>query len=80
MFIFKIISRKYKLNVLYKTNAKRKKKKEDFLGLDIYRNSNVKSNTINAIFDNENETNLIVDKLKIDNRNKYNIRRILMKF
>ena len=30
-FIFKIIFYNYKLNILYKINAKRKKKKENFL-------------------------------------------------
>ena len=48
--IFKIIFNNYKLNTLYKTNAKRKKRKENFLRLNILRNSNVKSNVINAIF------------------------------
>ena len=50
IFIFEIIFRNYKLNLLYKTNAKRKKKEENFLRLNILRNSNVKSNTINVIF------------------------------
>ena len=50
IFIFKIIFRNYKLSLLYKTNAKRKKKKENFLRLNILRNINVKSNAINAIF------------------------------
>ena len=50
IFIFEMIFRNYKLNLLYKTNAKRKKKKENFLRLNILYNSNVKLNTINAIF------------------------------
>ena len=48
--ILEIIFRNYKLNLLYKTNVKRKKKKENFLRLNILRDSNVKSNVINAIF------------------------------
>ena len=50
IFILEIIFRNYKLNLLYKINAKRKKKKENFLRLNILRNSSVKLNTINAIF------------------------------
>ena len=50
IFIFKIIFCNYELNLLYKTNAKRKKKKENFLRLNIFRNINIKSNAINAIF------------------------------
>ena len=48
--MFEIIFYNYKLNILYKINAKRKEKKENFLYLNIYHNSNVKSNTINAKF------------------------------
>ena len=48
--VFKIIFNNYKLNILYKTNVKRKKKKEYFICLNIFRNSSVKSNIINAIF------------------------------
>ena len=48
--MFKIIFNNYKLNVLYKTNVKRKKKKEYFMRLNILYNSSVKSNIINAIF------------------------------
>ena len=48
--IFKIIFYNYKLSVLYKVNAKRKEKKEYFVRLNIFRNLNVKSNMINAIF------------------------------
>ena len=51
IFIFEIIFRNYKLNLSHKMNAKRKKKKENFLRLNIFRNMNVKSNTINARFD-----------------------------
>ena len=50
IIIFKIIFRNYKLNILYITNVKRKKKKENFLRLNIFDNSNVKSNAINAMF------------------------------
>ena len=50
IFILEIIFRNYKLNLLYKINAKIKKKKENFLYLNISYNSNVKSNAINAIF------------------------------
>ena len=50
IFVFEIIFRSYKLNLLYKVNAKRKKKKENFLRLNILRNMSVKSNAINAIF------------------------------
>ena len=50
IFVFEIIFRNYKLELSYKTNAKRKKEKENFLRLNIFRNSNVKSNIINAIF------------------------------
>ena len=50
IFVFEMIFRNYKLDLLYKTNAKRKKKKENFLRLNILRNSNVKLNAINAIF------------------------------
>ena len=45
----KIIFRNYKLNLLYKTNAKRKRKKK-FLRLNIFYNINAKSNAVNAIF------------------------------
>ena len=55
--IFKIIFNNYKLNLIYKMNIKKKKY---FLRLNIFYNSNVKSNTINAIFNYENKTNLIV--------------------
>ena len=48
--IFKIIFNNYKLNILYKTNVKRKKKKENFMRLNIFRNSSVKSNISNATF------------------------------
>ena len=44
-----MIFRNYELNILYKTNAK-KKKKENFLRLNIFYNLSVKSNMINAIF------------------------------
>ena len=50
LFIFKIIFRNYELSLSYKTNAKREKKKKKFLYLNTFRNTNVKSNTINAIF------------------------------
>ena len=33
IFVFEIIFRNYKLNLLYKTNAKRKKKKKKFFAL-----------------------------------------------
>ena len=48
--IFEIIFNNYKLNILYKVNIKRKKKKEYFLRLNIFHNLNVKSNAISAIF------------------------------
>ena len=48
--VLKIIFNNYKLNILHKTNAKRKKKKEYFIHLNIFRNLNVKLNVINAIF------------------------------
>ena len=38
IFVFEIIFRNYELNLLYKTNAKRKKKKENVLRLNILRN------------------------------------------
>ena len=60
------IFRNYKLRILYETNAKRKKKKENFLLLNISRNSNAKSNIINAIFNTKIKTNLIVYKLKVN--------------
>ena len=44
--IFKIMFNNYKLNILYKTNAKKK----NFMRINIFHNSNVKSNIINAIF------------------------------
>ena len=49
---FKIIFNNYKLNVLYKTNVKKekKRKKKYFMRLNIFHNLNVKSNIINAIF------------------------------
>ena len=50
IFVFEIIFCNYKLSLLYKTNVKRKKKKENFLRLNILRSSNVKLNVINAIF------------------------------
>ena len=43
-----MIFRNYKLNILYKTNVKKKKK--NLLYLNIFRSSNVKLNTINAMF------------------------------
>ena len=48
--VFEIIFNNYKLNISYKTNVKRKKKKEIFLRLNTFRNLNIKSNAINAIF------------------------------
>ena len=48
--IFKIIFNSYKLNILYKTNAKKKKKKKYFIRLNTLYNLSVKSNIINAIF------------------------------
>ena len=50
IFILEIIFRNYKLNLLYKTNAKKKKKDFFFLRLNTFHNISVKSNTINAIF------------------------------
>ena len=50
IFVFKIIFRNYELNLLYKTNVKRKTKKENFLRLNILYNLSVKSNVINVIF------------------------------
>ena len=49
IFVFEIIFRNYKLNLLYKTNAKRKKK-EKFLRLNILRNSGARPNVASAIF------------------------------
>ena len=46
----KMIFRNYKLSLLYKTNGKKKKGKENFLRLNILYNINVKLNAINAIF------------------------------
>ena len=50
IFILEIVFRNYKLDLLYKTNAKRKKKEENFLRLNILRNSSAKPNVTNAIF------------------------------
>ena len=47
--IYKIIINNYKLNILYKTNVKKRKKKY-FIRLNIFYNLNVKLNIINAIF------------------------------
>ena len=50
IYIFEIIFRSYKLDLLYKTNAKRKKKEENFLYLNILRNSGARPNVTSVIF------------------------------
>ena len=66
IFIFEIIFRNYKLNLLYKTNAKRKEKKENFLRLNNFFNRTLNRMRLARDSINENETNLIVSKLKIE--------------
>ena len=52
--MFKIVFNNYKLNILYKTNAKRKKKEKYFIRLNIIYNLNVNITSVSYIFNKAN--------------------------